>query len=186
MRRRQLGALRRARSSRRAARSFTTALPLTAALLGLLGLAAAGCGAPTASRAAGPTATPAGVVAATPSGNTGEVCQQINATVRTDLTAFGTDLGTFAGHQSGKNSQAASKASAAALAKLSTLAGKIRSAAQVATVAKVSAAASRTAANLEQLAKDPTLLAGVHAATDVPPVIRRVTSATDPLINACV
>jgi hypothetical protein len=120
-----------------------------------------------------------------PSGNTTEVCQQINAAVASDLPAFGTDLGTFAGHLSGKNTDGANKAKAAALGRLTGLAGKIREAGRQATVAKLSAAADRTAGSLDALAADPGLLSGVHAAADVPPVINRVTTATAPMAGAC-
>ncbi len=162
---------------------------VAAALLGLTGLVAlAACSTtPHAVAATGPTASAVASAVATPSpaGSASAVCQQINAVVATDLTAFGTDVGTLAGHVSSKNTAAADKAKASALGRLTTLAGKIRSTGQAAPTVKVTSAAQATAGNLEQLAADPALLANVKAAADVPPVIQRVTSATDPLINAC-
>jgi hypothetical protein len=146
-----------------------------AALLALGGLAV------TTACAFRPHPAPAAVA----SSNASQVCGTIIAAVAGDLTAFGTDVGALAGHQSGRNSSAAAKARTAALGRLTTLAGKIRAAGQSASEPAVAMAASTAAANLEQLAADPSLLAGVHAAADVPPVIVRVTSAADPLVNAC-
>jgi hypothetical protein len=188
MRRRQHGARTRA----------LTTVPLRAAAvaLGLTGLAAtAACATgPATPAAAGHTAAsatpgPSGTATPgnnTPGNNTTAVCQQINAAVAGDLTAFGADVGTFAGHVSGQNSTAAGKARTAAVGRLTGLAGKIRTAGQQATVPKVSDAATATATNLERLAADPGLLADVHAAADVAPVIGKVAQATDPMVSACV
>jgi hypothetical protein len=171
-------------------RALTT-VPLRAAavLLGLTGLAGAAACSSTQPPSPAAVTSPSRVTASatpSPSGNTAEVCRTINEAVAGDLTAFGADLGTFAGHLSGKNTDAAGKARSAALGRLTGLAGKVRTAGQQATAPRLGTAADATARNLETLAADPALLAGVHAAADVPPVIKRVTSATDPMLGACV
>lgn len=169
---------------RRAARHAVMAL---LALGGLTAMAGCAAGAPPSARSASVApSVPAPTTAPSPSGNTGEVCQKINATVAGDLSAFGVDVGNYAGHQTGKNTDAAKKSKASALGRLTSLAGKVRAAGQLASVPALGAAANTTAGNLERLAADPALLAGVHAAADIPPVIQKVTAATDPLINACV
>ncbi len=103
-----------------------------AVVLGLTGFATvAGCTNAPAAPVAAPAPTGSTVRATpSPSGNTSAVCQQINAAVAGDLTAFGTDVGTFAGHLAEKNTTGAGKAKSAALGRLTGLAGKIRTVGQ--------------------------------------------------------
>jgi hypothetical protein len=69
--------------------------------------------------------------------------------------------------------------------RMTQLAGQIRGTGSSADKPELAAATGTAARSLEKLAADPGLLSTVHTAHDVPPVIARVTVATDPLINAC-
>jgi hypothetical protein len=118
--------------------------------------------------------------------NTKEVCAAINQAFAAGAAAFGKDLGTYAGHLAGGNKTAADKSRASALADLKTLAGKIRAAAGTAEDSEVRAAAQHTADQITELANDPALLSGVKSASDLAPVIEKLTRATDEMNKVCV
>jgi hypothetical protein len=70
--------------------------------------------------------------------------------------------------------------------RLKTLAGKIRTAAASAEDSEVRAAALQTADQISALASDPALLTGVKSASDLAPVIEKLTRATDEMNKVCV
>jgi hypothetical protein len=141
-----------------------------------------GSGTAEVSAPASPTVRPSLVV----SENTKQVCDAINQAVAEGASAFGGDLGAFAGHLAGGNKTEAEKSRASAVGRLKTLAGKIRTAAASAEDSEVQAAAQHTADQISALASDPTLLSNVKKATDLAPVIEKLTRATDEMNKVCV
>jgi hypothetical protein len=165
--------------------------PLTAAAVALAGCETSSGGTPSAA-GTGPageasvTASPAPSASASGAiANTRQVCDAINKAVAEGASAFGTDLGTLAGHVAGGNKTAVTKARTDAIAHLKTLASKIRTAGGSAVNPGLKAAARDAADQMAALAGDPNLLSGVKSATDLPPVIEKLTRATDGLNKAC-
>jgi hypothetical protein len=173
---------------------------LVAVALAMVALVGTACGSsrtPTTSPAAsGSPGTSAGASGSAPGGassaakpggtGTRQVCDAINQAVSDGETAVGTDVGSIVGHLAGGNQSEADKAKAAALAHLKEMAGKIRTAGAPAQDPAVRNAVQEAATNLEKLATDPGLLAGVKSAADVTPVIQKVNTAIGHLTTACV
>ncbi|MEN3304918.1 MAG: hypothetical protein V7603_1120 [Micromonosporaceae bacterium] len=164
--------------------------PMAAMVVGLAGCAANGGGTPSA----GGTSPAGAAVPASPStrasvpvtADTRQVCDTINRAIAEGAAAFGGDLGTLAGHLTGGNKAAADKARTSAQGRLRTLATKIRTAAGPADDSEVRAAARHTADQITTLATDPALLSGVRSASDLAPVIEKLTRATDEMNKVCV
>ncbi|HKT02344.1 MAG TPA: hypothetical protein VJT31_22675 [Rugosimonospora sp.] len=164
---------------------------LAAAALALAGCDSGGAGTPTAAGASAGAQSP-DTSAAQPSSdasvtaNTRQVCDRINQAVATNANAFGSDLGTLAGHLAGNNQAAAATARADAINRLKALAVQVRVAAGLAQDPAVQAAARDAAGQIEALANDPAALTSIKSAGDVAAVIERLTRATDAMNKVCV
>lgn len=135
--------------------------------------------------ASGSVSPSASVSADATTADTHQVCGAIFQTVSEGASAVGTDLGAMVGHMSGANDSAAGASRDSALHKLSDLATQVRSTGAPALDPVVRTAAGQTADRLQALATDPNLLAGVKDASQLSPVIKQITTATDPLTTAC-
>jgi hypothetical protein len=159
---------------------------------------ASGCG----SASAGALAAPADTGPASPSASgsagrpvspsadattadTHQVCGTIFQTVSAGASAVGTDLGAMVGHLAGANDSAAGASRDSALRRLGDLATRVRSTGAPALDPVVRTAAGETADRLQALAADPNLLTGVQNTDQLAPVLRKITTATNPMTTAC-
>jgi hypothetical protein len=166
--------------------------PMVAVAVALAGCGSTGGGTPSAGGpssadvSAQPGPSPSTSASGLVTANTKQVCDAINQAIAEGASAFGSDLGTLAGHLAGGNKAEADKARTTALNRLKTLATKVRAAAAGAEDSEVRAAAQHTADQITALASDPALLSGVRSASDLAPVIEKLTRATDEMNKVCV
>ncbi|MBO0869323.1 MAG: hypothetical protein J2P15_12230 [Micromonosporaceae bacterium] len=163
----------------RARRAVLTLVPAAMAVVILAGCSDSGI--PTS---AAPPASPASP-ARSMSENSRSVCTAVDKAMADGAAAFGNDLGNLVGKLANNNADGAQQLRADAMAQLKTMVTNLKTAAQPAIDPALVAAAKQVARNVEALANDPKLLAGVRTANDLSPVLQRLTRAADPLTGVC-
>lgn len=167
--------------------------PMVAVAATLGGCTGKGTGTPSAA-GTGSTALAVASAAASPStdasdpvlANTRQVCGQINEVIAQGSMTFGVDLGNVAGHLAGGNKTEADKSRNDAINQLRTMSTKIRTLGTSAQDDRVRSAAQRTADQISALASDPVLRSQVKSASDLAPVIEKLTRGTDSMNSVCV
>src|SRR5215475_4621253 len=141
----------------------------------------AGCGDSGIPDAAGPAASPPKSLPA----NTRDACTALDKAISDGAAAFGNDLGNLVGFLASNDSTRVSRTKADAITQLNTLVANLQAAAQPATDPALVAAAKQVEQTITAMASDTNLLDNVRGASDLGPILDRLTHSTDPITTIC-
>jgi hypothetical protein len=148
--------------------------------------ATTGTGAAAAPTAAPSTAAPTASAAPDYSADTKRVCTRLQTIYQGELRDFGAAMGKMITYKEAKQTAEAGKAANAAAAELKAVAAKIRKETAIARNPEFKAAGAKSAAKLEQSAKDRKYIAKVTTLKDLNGTIeRQLTDWLTPVAGYC-